>query len=56
MKRRSDSDPAVGLGILGGLAASGLYYYLFGPRCRRCWALLPPGAVRCGGCGRKVRG
>ena len=49
-----DNSAAVGLGILGGLAAAGLFYYLFGPRCRKCNALLPPGAARCPNCGAVI--
>jgi len=49
-------DPLAGIEILGGLAACGQFYFLFGPRCRfkRCAALLPPGAARCPECGRKI--
>ena len=56
-KRTAGDNAVIGLGMLGGMAASGLFYYLFGPRCqyKRCNALLPPGANRCPVCERIVK-
>jgi len=56
-RARPEEQRAInGLNTLGGYAAAGLFYYLFGPRCRskRCNALLPPGASMCHICGRKL--
>jgi len=54
-KSNADDGAAIGLGILGGLAAAGLFYFLYGPRCQRCNSLQPPGAVRCEYCGKAVK-
>jgi hypothetical protein len=53
-KSNADDGAAIGLGILGGLAAAGLFYYLYGPRCQRCYSLQPPGATICENCGKAV--